>query len=306
MVFMGQRQKKINWVKYNRELVQRGSITFWINEVALAHWFYSDMGSGFQKICYDTAILAVLILKERFQLTLRAAEGFTESIFSLLNLFLPIPSYSTLSRRAGQLSVEIRRLSKSRESVHVVIDSTGLKVFGEGEWKVRQHGYSKRLTWRKLHLCVDEASGEILSSVLTDNSYKDSEVFEDLIEQAEEDILQASADGAYDASNCYDCCGRKNIQATISPRSDANIQQHGNCIDDPLQRDENLRAIREIGKPAWKALSGYSRRSLSETAVYRFKIIFGDKLRARKFQNQATEAFVKCKLLNLMKTPSVL
>lgn len=303
---MGQRQKKINWAAYNRELVQRGSVTFWICEDALANWFYLGLGPGFQKIYSDLAIMAVLILKERFQLTLRSAEGFAASIFSLMNLLLPIPSYSTLSRRAGKLSVEIRRLTKSQESIHVVIDSTGLKVFGEGEWKVRQHGYSKRRTWRKLHLCVDEASGEILSSVLTDNSYKDSEVFEELIDQADEDILQASADGAYDASNCYDCCDRNKIQATIPPRCDAKIQQHGNSADDPLQRDENLRSIREIGKPAWKALSGYSRRSLSETAVYRFKVIFGDKLRARKFQNQATEAFVKCKLLNLMKTPSVL
>lgn len=303
---MGKRLKKINWAAYNRELVQRGGITFWICEDALTNWFHCGTGSGFQKIYSDLAIMAVLILKERFQLTLRSAEGFAASIFSLLHLLLPIPSYSTLSRRAGKLSVVIRRLTKSRESIHVVIDSTGLKVFGEGEWKVRQHGYSKRRTWRKLHLCVDETSGEILSSILTDNSYKDSEVFEELIEQADEDILQASADGAYDASNCYDYCDRSNIQATIPPRCDAKIQQHGNCVDDPLQRDENLRTIREIGKPAWKALSGYSRRSLSETAVYRFKIIFGDKLRARKFQNQATEAFVKCKLLNLMKTPSVL
>lgn len=303
---MGQRLKKINWSKYNRELIQRGSITFWIDEGALANWFHDGLGPGFQKIYSDLAILSILILKERFQLTLRSAEGFATSIFSMLNLLLPIPSYSTLSRRAAQLSVEIRRLSKSKEAIHVVIDSTGLKVFGEGEWKVRQHGYSKRRTWRKLHLCVDEASGEILSSILTDNTFKDSEVFEELIEGADSDILQASADGAYDSSNCYDCCDQNNIQATIPPRSDAKIKQHGNIHEEPLQRDENLRLIRTIGKPAWRALSGYSRRSLSETAMYRFKIIFGDKLRSRNFDNQATESFIKCRLLNKMTTPSSL
>lgn len=303
---MGQRLKKINWAKYNRELIQRCSITFWIDEEALANWFHIGLGPGFQKIYSDLAIVAILILKERFQLTLRSAEGFAISIFAMLNLLLPVPSYSTLSRRAAKLSVEIKRLSKSREAIHVVIDSTGLKVFGEGEWKVRQHGYSKRRTWRKLHLCVDEASGEILSSILTDNSYKDSEVFEELIDGAESDILQVSADGAYDSGNCYGCCDQNNIQATIPPRSDAKIKQHGNIDDDPLQRDENLRLIREIGKPAWKALSGYSRRSLAETAMYRFKIIFGDKLRSRNFDNQAAEAFVKCRLLNKMTTPSAL
>lgn len=303
---MGQRSKKINWVKYNKELIQRGSITFWMDEEALSNWFDVGIGSGFQKIYSDLAILAILILKERFQLTLRSTEGFATSIFTMLNLLLPVPSYSTLSRRAGQLSVAIRRLSKSKEAIHVVIDSTGLKVFGEGEWKVRQHGYSKRRTWRKLHLCVDEASGEILSSILTDNSFKDSEVFEELVECADSDILQASADGAYDSGNCYDCCDRNNIQATIPPRVDAKIKQHGNTNDDPIQRDENLRLIRMAGKPAWKALSGYSRRSLAETAMYRFKIIFGDKLRSRKFDNQANESFVKCKILNMMKTPSAL
>lgn len=303
---MGQRHKSINWSKYNRELIQRGSITFWIDKEALANWFHLGIGSGFQKIYSDVAILAVLILKERFQLTLRSAEGFASSIFAMLELLLPVPSYSTLSRRAGKLSVEIKRLSKHKESVHVVIDSTGLKIFGEGEWKVRQHGYSKRRTWRKLHLCVDEDSGEILSSILTDNTYKDSEVFEELLDEAESDILQASADGAYDSGNCYKYCDQNNIQASIPPRTDAKIKRHGNKNMDPLQRDENLRLIREIGKPAWKALSGYSRRSLAETAMYRFKIIFGDKLRSRNFDNQATEAFIKCKLLNKMTTPSAL
>lgn len=303
---MGQRLKNINWSKYNRELIQRGSITFWIDEDAVSNWFHMSMGSGFQKIYSDMAILTILILKERFQLTLRSSEGFATSIFSILNLFLPVPSYSTLSRRAAQLSVDIRRLSKARESIHVVVDSTGLKIFGEGEWKVRQHGYSKRRTWRKLHLCVDEDSGDILSSILTDNSYKDSEVFEELIDGAESDILQASADGAYDSGNCYDYCDQNNIQTSIPPRIDAKIKQHGNKNADPLQRDENLRLIREIGKPAWKALSGYSRRSLAETAMSRFKIIFGDKLRSRNFENQATEAFIKCKLLNKMTTPSAL
>ncbi len=303
---MGQRLKKINWAKYNRELIQRGSITFWIDEAALSNWFHDGVGPGFQKLYSDVAIIAVFMLKERFQLTLRAAEGFAMSIFSMMALLLPVPSYSTLSRRAAKLSVEIRKKAKAGKDIHVVIDSTGLKVFGEGEWKVRQHGYSKRRTWRKLHLCVDEATGEILSSVLTDNSFKDSEVFEDLLEGADSDILQTSADGAYDAKNCYDCCDQNNIQATIPPRVDAKIQQHGNGSEDPLQRDENIRLIRQIGKPAWKALSGYSRRSLSETAVYRFKVIFGDKLRSRNFDNQASEAFIKCKLLNLMTTPSSL
>lgn len=304
---MGKRLRKINWKSYNRELIQRGSITFWICEESLSNWFHVSSGSGFQKIYSDLAIQMLLLLRCRFNLTLRGTQGFAESILKMMGLHLPIPSYSTLCRRAEGLEIELRKKTPPPVGpIHVVIDSTGLKVFGEGEWKVRQHGYSKRRTWRKLHVCVDESTGEILSSVLTHNSFKDNEVFEDLIQATDQDIYQTTADGAYDAKNCWEFCERENIQGTFPPREGAKIHKHGNASDIPKQRDENLRLIRELGKPAWKALSGYSRRSLSETTMYRFKTIFGSKLHARNFGNQATEAFIKCKILNLMKTPAVL
>lgn len=148
-----------------------------------------------------------------------------------MKLNLPIPSYSTLSRRAAGLAVEIIKYCKKADagSLHAVLDSTGLKVFGEGEWKVRQHGYSKRRTWRKLHLCVDEKTGKILSSVLTKNSVRDSEVFEDLIggTKSSSEIFHVSADGAYDAENVYQHCDQNNIQATIPPQKNAKIKKHG-------------------------------------------------------------------------------
>lgn len=178
---------------------------------------------------------------------------------------------SILCRRAAELNIKIRRKVRSHGSVHVVIDSTGLKVFGEGEWKVRQHGYSKRRIWRKLHLCIDEKTGEILASTLTDKSSGDSQVFEDLMSQAQSesdgDVNQVSADGAYDSNNCWDYCERNGVEAIIPPRSGAKIQQHGNSQDPPKQRDEQLRYIRQMGRSVWKALSGYSRWSLAETAM---------------------------------------
>ena len=303
---MGKRLQKINWSSYNRELIQRGSITFWIDDAAIANWFAASEGSGFQKIYSDIAIQMVLLLRFRFRLALRGAEGFVSSIFQLMKLRLPVPSYSTLSRRSGGLDVAIQKRASVGQSLHVVIDSTGLKVFGEGEWKVRQHGYSKRRTWRKLHLCIDEATGDILSSVLTDNSFKDNEVFEDLVDGAGADIYHASADGAYDAKNCWDHCEQNNIHGSIPPKKGARIKQHGNSQKNCIQRDENIRLIRSLGKPVWKALSGYSRRSIAETTMYRFKTILGDHLMSRDFGNQATEAFIKCNILNKMKTPSVL
>ena len=186
---MGKRLQKISWGLYNRELIKRGSITFWICEESLANWFSCSEGAGFQKIYSDLAIQLLLILRSRFGLTLRETEGFATSIFQMMGIDLPVPSYTTLSRRAKNLDITLDHQSRSCPPIHVVIDSTGLKVFGEGEWKVRQHGYSKRRTWRKLHLCLDESTGHILSAVLTDNSYKDNEVFEDLIDHSTGEII---------------------------------------------------------------------------------------------------------------------
>ena len=153
---MGKRHRQINWKSYNKELVKRGSITFWIDQNAIDNWFSVDFGPGFQKIYSNLAIHLLLVLRHRFSLTLRESEGFAQSLLDLLGLQLPIPTYSTLSRRAAALEIHILKASNKKGSVHVVIDSTGLKVYGEGEWKVRQHGYSKRRTWRKLHLCINE------------------------------------------------------------------------------------------------------------------------------------------------------
>lgn len=303
---MGKQLREINWKEYNRELVKRGSITFWIDDQAIANWFDMGSGRGFQRIYSDLAIELLLILRSRFSLTLRETEGFAASLLELMKLYLPIPSYSTLSRRASDLEVILQKVSNTGGAVHVVVDSTGLKIFGEGEWRVRMHGYSKRRTWRKLHLCVDEKTNDILNVVLSENSFKDNEVFGELLDGVEEEIDQASGDGAYDAQNCWDYCEENDIHATIPPKKNSKISQHGNVHSSPKARDENLRLIRSEGRAAWKAISGYSRRSISETAMYRFKTIFGSHLKSRNFNNQATEAFIKCKILNQMKTPAVL
>ena len=189
---------------------------------------------------------------------------------------------------------------KKGESLHVVVDSTGLKVFGEGEWKVRQHGYSKRRTWRKLHLGVDEASGEVVASVLSTNNVGDSEVLPDLLQQVQDPIHQISADGAYDTFGCHAAIAARNASAAIPPRENACIAQHGNSNDPPLPRDEILRAIREKGMKSWKQDSHYHRRSLAETAMYRFKQLLGRTLSARTFENQSAEAFIKCTAMNRM------
>ena len=207
-----------------------------------------------------------------------------------------MPDYTTLSRRLEKCEIKIRKKRKSGkvksgENIHVVVDSTGLKVFGEGEWKVRQHGYTKRRTWRKIHLCVDESSNEIIGACLTDNSFKDNEVLPGMLKENKKGIVRISGDGAYDASNCWNFCQSNGIEGVFPPRRGARIKRHGNCAGPPLQRDEHIRMIRRGGKKRWKGESGYSRRSIAETAMYRIKALFGERILSRRFANQANEVF---------------
>ena len=175
-----------------------------------------------------------------------------------------------------------------------------MKVYGEGEWKTRQHGISKRRTWRKLHLGIDEATGEILAAVVTTNAFHDGEVLSDMLDLIEGEIEQVSADGAYDHRHCYDEIAERNAKAVIPPRKDAVIWQHGNCKAPAHPMDENLRYIRKHGRKKWKQDAKYHRRSLAETTMFRLKAIFGGKLRCRKFDNQAVELLLQCAALNRM------
>jgi transposase len=290
-----------NWSEYNAGLKQRGSFTFWVEESILEQWVVEELSGkpGASVLYSDLAMQTMATLKAVYRLAGRQCQGFLESMFELMGIDLPVPDHSTLSRRLGQLSIELPVVPKEGAR-HVVVDSTGVKVYGEGEWKTRQHGVSKRRTWRKLHLGVDEATGEILAAVVTTNDIHDGEVLHDVLEAIAEPINQVSTDGAYDHRHCYDEIEAKGAKAAIPPRKDAVIWQHGNCKDKPHQRDENLRSIRKHGRKRWKQDSGYHRRSIAETTMFRLKTIFGGNLSARQFDNQAVELFIKCAALNRM------
>jgi Transposase DDE domain len=296
-----------NWREYNAALVQRGSLTLWIDQAVLSGWLNQQRTGkrGASNTYTDAAIVAVLTLKVVYRLPLRATAGLLASLLKLIGLQLPVPHYSTLCRRQKTLQVALPRPVKD-QALHVVVDATGCKVYGEGEWKVRQHGISKRRTWRKLHVAVDEATGEIAAAVLTTNDVADSIVLPHLLEQVEEPIQQLSGDGGYDKRLCYDTLRERQkeqgvpLKVAIPPRRGARIWQHGNSQQERLARDENLRRIRQVGRKRWKEESGYHRRSLAETAMFRLKTIFGDKSSARVFEAQAAEAFIRCAALNQM------
>jgi hypothetical protein len=288
-----------NWKQYNEALVKRGSLTFWFDENAITDWQSGDKTGkrGRSRTYTDMAIQCMLTIKAVFHQPLRATEGLLLSLVQLSQLTITVPDYTTLCRRQREIEIKLLR-HRSKGAVHVVVDSTGLKVFGEGEWKVRQHGWSKRRTWRKLHLAINSANGEIMASAVTTNSVSDGEVLPNLLAQTPEPIEQLSADGAYDKANCYDVIGKRGARAVIPPRRDAKIWQHGNSLKPPLARDENLRAIRGKGRKQWKQEAGYHRRSLAETAMFRIKTIFGSVLNARRFKSQVTEALIRCNALN--------
>jgi hypothetical protein len=289
-----------NWAKYNDSLKQRGSITLWIDEDVIQAWTPDPQAPkkrGGQKEYSDGAIECLLTVKAVFHLAYRQTEGFACSLSKLLGVKLPIPDYTTLNRRSKELKVQLPTSEKG--SIHLVLDSTGLKVYGEGEWKVRKHGYSKRRTWRKLHLAVDEATGEIEAEVLTQAGVDDAEVTAELLAQTTAKIEQMSADGAYDKQKVYQAAlDQKVAKITVPPRRDAVLWTETPTAPHP--RNTNLRRIWQVGPKAWKQVSGYHRRSLAETAVFRFKTIFGDRLSAREEQRQKTEARIKCAALNRM------
>lgn len=296
-----QRYKVRNWKEYNEALVKRGSLTLWFDEEVIKAWHNVEKNDdrGAPPTYSDVAILCALSLKVIFQLPLRATEGLLCSLVELMELPIKVPDYSTISRRQSKLAVEIPSFIPNG-SRHVVFDSTGLKIFGEGEWKVRQHGYDKRRTWRKLHLGIDEKTQEIVASTVTTNDIKDSQVLGELLEQVDESINQVSADGAYDSFECYQQILERQAEPVIPPRKDAIENPESYQRPEIAARNQVVRKVEQQGSKNWKQESGYHRRSLAETAMFRIKTLFGNQLKAHLFESQAVEAFVRCVVLNRM------
>ena len=293
-----------NWAAYDQALKQRGSVTLWFSPEAEATWGYQGLPPrGAQFVYSDVAIETALTLRLIYHLPLRQTEGFVESLLGLMGWALSVPDHSTLSRRQRDLSVQLPN-RPTNEPIHVVVDSSGLKVYGEGEWKVRQHGGSIRRTWRKLHLGLNEARGEVVAQTLTENSVDDAAQVEPLLEQIDPDVETLSGDGGYDKHKVFEALAdppqKEPIEPIIALRKDAKIQQHGNTKAAPRPRDQILRGIRKKGRKGWKQQSEYHRRSLVETQMFRYKRIIGDKLRARTLANQQVESRLGCAILNRM------
>jgi hypothetical protein len=292
------RQYRIrNWTQYNKALVARGSLTLWIDDRSLETWLSADsrVGRGRPHLYADAAILCSLLLREVYHLPLRATQGLISSVLRLMQLSFPVPHYSTLSRRARSLAVPLSAQA-SKGPRHLVIDATGLKLYGEGEWRVRSKGWTKRRTWRKLHLSMDGDTQQLTSVLITNRDVVDPRGLPRLLKEIQGPIERVTADGAYDSRECYRAIAERGARAVIPPRKGSTMWEDHYLQD----RNSNLRGVHRFGVKGWKKKSGYHRRSLVETAMFRLKTIFTDKLRSREVKRQRTEARIRCAALNQM------
>lgn len=248
--------------------------------------------------------MSALIMREVFHLPLRALQGFLLSLVSLLRLAIPIPHYTRICRRSADLGTQVKRLSRKRPT-DLVFDSTGLKVYGEGEWKVRQHGKSKRRTWRKIHLAICPDTHEIIMECLTENNVADCPAMVAMGPLIPTSIKRVYGDGAYDTFECHETLVRQGISSVIPPHRNAVPQKR--LLSDPWgkSRDDSVFEIiglggGEIARALWKKLRGYHRRFLVETAMFRLKTLFGGSLKARKTSNQRAEVVAACLAINKM------
>jgi hypothetical protein len=295
-----QRHRVTNWAEYDAALRQRGSLTVWFSEEAIAAWRAEPRTTpGGQPSYSALAIITALTLRAVFRLALRQTEGLIGSILRLLGLGLAVPDHTTLSRRAETL--EVPRSRSGSEPVHLLVDSTGLKLGGPGEWLVEKHGTKTRRAWRKLHLGVDAGTGRILAAELTTSDVDDGARVGPLLDQVDGGVASFTGDGAYDRADMYDAVATRHPKAAaviVPPRAGAVPSEAAETA--PTQRDRHLRSIAEHGRLGWQKASGYNCRALAEAAMSRYKRVIGDALRSRTNRRQTVEVAVAVRALNRM------
>ena len=289
------RYRTTNWKAYNAALKARGDLSIWLNEDM--QWYAAPSGKrGRNQTFSDAAIQFCLTIKCLFGLALRQTLGLVQSLLRLSGLPWAAPDYSTVCRRQKTLNVQVPyRTSKGGRGLHMLVDSTGIKFLGGGEWKAKKHGTERRRQWRKVHLGIDADTLQIRAIVVTTNEIGDSPVTAELLDQIPEDepIASVTGDGAYDTKDVYEACARRNAIAIIPPRKGAQLRKSAAFA----VRNEAVKACRRFGREIWKHWSSYHRRSLVETKMNCFKRL-GEKVMARTFERQVVELNVRAAILN--------
>jgi hypothetical protein len=260
-------------------------------------WAAAPTGKrGRQQTFSDAAIQTCLTIKVLFGMALRQTTGFVESLLRLIGLNWAVPDFSTLSRRQKTLKVDIPYRG-SGGPLHLLIDSTGIKVEGEGEWNARKHGGSKRRVWRKIHIGIDERTLEIRAAEFTTSDIGDAPMLPELLKQIspDQEIGSVIADGAFDTRKCHEAIAERGAHAVIPPRKNAKPWKPDTA--GAVARNEALRTSRRLGRTIWRRWSGYHRRSRAETKMHCVKLL-GQRLSARDFDRQAAEFQVRVAVLN--------
>ena len=285
-----------NWAAYNQSLEQRGDVTCWLAPEAIAAWTPRRSGMrGGQRRCSDLAIQTALTLRLVYHLPLRQAEGFLHSLFAMMHLDLSAPDYTTVSRRGQQLRHRLRPVPTGGR-IHLVLDSTGLSIVGEGEWAAAQYGGRGRRGWKKLHIGVDR-SGVILAHTLTKATVDDATTALDLITAIDGNLVSVTADAAYDTVAVYETAAARGATLVVPPVRTANVARHGPRSP---ARDRTITSVKKLGRRRWKKTAGYHRQARVENAFFRYKSIIGEVLRARSPTGQQSEAVRACNILNRM------
>ena len=279
----------------------RGNITLWLSQEAIDAWIAPKTGKrGGQRLYSDIAIQTALALRLLFHLPLRQTEGFVRSILTLMGVALPCPDHTTLSRRNATVEIRQQIDRAPQGPISLIVDSSGLKVCGQGEWHTKKHGEKKRKRWKKLHIGVDE-QGQIIASTVTESYEPDPSQVPELLAQVDREIDRFIGDGIYDQEPIYTAVEAHSQSASviIPPRKDAVLSGQGAIA--PTQRDRHLLEIKRTGRFAWKRTSGYYDQAHAENAFSRYKRTFGGQLRAKRDESQEREALLACALLNRMR-----
>ncbi|MFT5042508.1 MAG: IS5 family transposase [Hyphomicrobiaceae bacterium] len=285
-----------NWAEYDRALVRRGDLMLWISEDAIAAWKPTPTGRrGAQQKFSDHAIETALTLRQVFKLPLRQAEGFLKSILSLMSVDLEAPDHTTLSRRGQRLDMKLD-VATSDMPIHLVVDSSGLSIIGEGEWAAAKHVGRGKRGWKKLHLGVD-GNGVIVAQVLTDAAADDAKTGLHLIEETVGKIASVTADAAYDTVAIYEAARARSANVVVPPIRTAKITRRG---PRSAARDRTIQEVARIGRRQWKKESGYHLQGRVENTFFRYKGIIGNRLRARTAGSRETEIVMACNILNRM------
>jgi len=289
------RYRTTNWNSYNAALKRRGSLLIWLDKDMV--WLAPKDGRPGRPVLFsDAAIQTCLMIKVLFGLPLRQTTGMVASILRLAGLDWPVPDFSTLSRRQKTLTIQISN-RRASGPLNLLVDSTGIKFLGDGEWLAKKHGTHRRRQYRKVHLAMDTATGDIRAVEFTPGHEGDSPVLPDLLGQIPpgEDIGTVTGDGAYDTRRCHTAILDRGGTAIIPIRKNGRLWKEG-CAA-ARARNDILRATRHLGRANWKRWSGYHVRSRIEAKMGCLKS-FGERIASRDPERQTAEIHIRIALMN--------